>query len=198
MVRYTHLFKNFPECVVVHIVIGFGTVNKAEVDVFLELSSFFDNTTDVDDFISGSSAFSRSSLNIWKFMVHELSKPGLKNFEHYFACVWDEYNCTVVWALFGIAFLRDWNENWLFPVLWPLLSFLNLLAYWDSLAVALNICKATSWEHFRMLLSGRHLRTYLDSHCVRLTQENPLKQNYIWRPDVTICTTILVLKEFCL
>ena len=71
----------------VHIVIGFGTVNKAEVDVFLELSSFFDNTTDVGDFISGSSAFSRSSLNIWKFMVHELSKPGLKNFEHYFACV---------------------------------------------------------------------------------------------------------------
>ena len=85
---------------------------------------------DVGNLMSGSSAFSKTSLNIWKFMVHVLLKPGLENFEHYFASVWDEYNCAVVWAFFGIAFLWDWSENWPFPALWPLLSFPNLLAYW--------------------------------------------------------------------
>ena len=84
----------------------------------------------VGNLISGSSAFSKSSLNIWKFTVHLLLKPGLENFEHYFASMWDECNCAVVWAFFGIAFLWDWNANWPFPVLWPLLSFPNLLAYW--------------------------------------------------------------------
>ena len=97
-------------------------VNKAEIDVFLELSCFFDDPADVGNFISGSSAFSKTSLNIWKFMVHVLLKPGLENFKHYFTSVCDECNCAVVWAFFGIAFLRDWNENWPFPVLWPLLS----------------------------------------------------------------------------
>ena len=66
----------------------------------------------------------------WSFMVHVLLKPGLENFEHYFTSVWDACNCVVVWAFFGIAFLWDWNENWHFPVLWSLLSFPNLLAYW--------------------------------------------------------------------
>ena len=108
----------------------FGIVNKAEVDVSLELSCFFDDLEDVDNLISGSSAFSKSSLNIWKFMVHILLKPGLENFEHYFASVSNECNCVVVGAFFGIAFLWDWNESWPFPVLWPLLSFPNLLAYW--------------------------------------------------------------------
>ena len=74
--------------------------------------------------------FSKSNLNIWKFSVHILLKPGLGNFEHYFSCMWDECNCAVVWTFFGIAFLCDWNENWPFPVPWPLLSFPNLLAYW--------------------------------------------------------------------
>ena len=101
--------------VVTYTVKGFGIVNKAEVDVFLELSCFFDDPTDVSNLISGSSAFSKSSLNIWKFTVHVLLKPGLENFEHYFASMWDEYNCAVVWAFFGIAFLWDWNENWPFP-----------------------------------------------------------------------------------
>ena len=80
--------------------------------------------------ISGSSTFSKSSLNILKFSVHVLLKPGLENFEHYFAIMWDECNCVVVWSFFGIAFLRDWNENWPFADLWPVLSFPNLLAYW--------------------------------------------------------------------
>ena len=101
-----------------------------ELDVFLELSCFFYDPADVGNLISGSSAFSKSSLNIWKFMVHVLLKPGLENFEHYFASMWDECKCAVVWIFFGIAFLWDWNENWPFPVLWPLLSFPDLLTYW--------------------------------------------------------------------
>ena len=84
MVWYFHLFKNFPQFVVIHTVKCFGVVNKAEVDVFLKLSSFFDDPTDVGNFISGSSAFSKTSLNIWNFMVHILLKPDLENFEHYF------------------------------------------------------------------------------------------------------------------
>jgi len=129
-VWYPHLLNNFSQFVVIHTVKGFGIVNKAEIDVFLELFCFFDDPTDGGNLISGSSAFSKSTLNIWKFTVHKLLKSGLENFEHYFASVWDECSCVVVWAFFGIAFLWDWNENWPFPVLWPLLSFPNLLAYW--------------------------------------------------------------------
>ena len=130
VVWYSHLFQNFPQFIVIHTAKGFGIVNKAEIDVFLPLSCFFDDLADFGNLISGSSAFSKTSLNIRKFMVHILLKPGLENFKHYFPSVWDECNCAVVWAFFGIAFLWDWNENWPFPVLWPLLSFLNLLAHW--------------------------------------------------------------------
>ena len=84
MVWYSHLFKNFPEFVVVHTAKGFGIVNKAEIDVFLELSCFFYDPADVGNLISGSFAFSKSCLNIWKFTVHVLLKPDLENFEHYF------------------------------------------------------------------------------------------------------------------
>ena len=109
VVCYPHLLKNFPVCCDPHK--GFGIVNKAEVDVSLELSCFFDDLTDVGNLISGSSAFSKSNLNIWKFTVHILLKPGLENFEHYFASIWDECNCAVVWAFSGIAFLHNWNED---------------------------------------------------------------------------------------
>ena len=84
MVWYSHLLKNFLQFIVIHTVKGFGIVNKAEVDVFLELSSFFDDPADVGNLISCSSAFSKISLNVWKFMVHVLLKPGLENLEHYF------------------------------------------------------------------------------------------------------------------
>ena len=84
MVWYSHLLKNFPQFIVVHTVKGFGIVNKAEIDAFLELYCFFDDPVDVGNLISGSSAFSKLSLDIWKFMVHVLLKPGLENFEHYF------------------------------------------------------------------------------------------------------------------
>ena len=87
MVWYSHFLKNFPQFVVIHTVKGFGIVNKAEIDVFLELSCFSDDQTDVGNLIPGSSAFSKSSLDIWKFTVHVLLKPGLENFEHYVASV---------------------------------------------------------------------------------------------------------------
>ena len=118
VVWYSHLFKNFSQFVVIHTVKGFGIVNKAKVDVFLELSCFFNDPADVGNLISGSSAFSKTSLNIWKVMVHVMLKPGLENFEHYFTSMWDECKCVVVWAFVGIAFLWDWNESWPFPVLY--------------------------------------------------------------------------------
>ena len=130
MVWYSHLFKNFPHFIVIHTVKVFGIVNKEEIDVSLELSCFFLDLVDVGNLMSGSSAFSKTSLNIREFTVHVLLKPGLENFHHDFTSMWDECNYVVVWAFFGIAFLWDWNENWPFPVLWPLLSLSNLLAYW--------------------------------------------------------------------
>ena len=87
MVWYSHLLKNFPQFVVIHTVKGFGIINKAEVDVFLELSCLFDDPADVGNLISGSAAVAKSRLNIWKLTVHVLLKPGLENFEHYFASV---------------------------------------------------------------------------------------------------------------
>ena len=112
VVWYAHLFKNFPQFVVILSVKGFSTVNEAEVDVFLELSLFYD-PTDVSNLISGSSAFSKSSLNIWKFSIHVLLKPGLENFEQYFANVWDERNCAGVSIFFdiGLLLLASFKDN---------------------------------------------------------------------------------------
>ena len=114
VVWYSHLFQNFPQFVVIHTVKGFGIVNTAEIDVFLEFSCFFDDSADVGNLISGSSAFSKTSLNIWKFTIHILLKSGSENFENYFTSVWDECSCVVIWAFFGIAFLWNTNENWPF------------------------------------------------------------------------------------
>ena len=130
MVWYSHLSKNFIQFVVFHTIKGFSIANEAEVDVFLEFSCFSYDTTDVGNLISGSSVFSKSSSNIWKFLVQIQLKPSLENFEHYFASMWNECNCVIVWTFFDIPFLWEWNENWAFPVLWPLLSFPNLLVYW--------------------------------------------------------------------
>ena len=98
VIWYSHLFQNFPQFIVIHTVEGFGIVNKAEIDVFLELSCFFNDPADVGNLISGSSPFSKTSLNIWKFVVHVLVKTGLDNFEHYFTSVWDEcyYHCLIL------------------------------------------------------------------------------------------------------
>ena len=107
-----------------------SVVNKAEVDVFLELFCIFHDLLDVRNVISCPFTFSKSSWIIWKFTIHITLKPGLENFEHYFASIWGECNCVVVWTFFGIAFLWDWNEKWPLLVLWPLLCFPNLLVYW--------------------------------------------------------------------
>ena len=96
--------------VVIHTDKGFGIINKAEVDVFLELSCSFDDLMDVSNLISASAAFTKSSLNTWNFTVHILLKPGLENFQHYSASMWDKCNCAVVWTFSGNAFLWDWNE----------------------------------------------------------------------------------------
>ena len=130
VVWYFYLLKNFPQFVMIHPVKGFNVVNEAEVDIFLEFFCLFRDPTDIGNLISTSSAFSTCNLNIWKLSIQVLLKSNLENFEHYFASVWDEFNCEVVWTFFGIALLWDWTENWPFPVLWPLLSFPNLLAYW--------------------------------------------------------------------
>ena len=130
LIWYSHLFKNFPVYCHPH-VRGFGIVNKTEVNIFLKLSCFFDNPTDVGNLIPGSSAFlnpawtsgsSQFMYNVclaWRILSITL-----------LACEWDECNYVVVWAFFGIAFLWDWTENWPFPALWPLLSLPDLQACW--------------------------------------------------------------------
>ena len=122
VVWYSHLFQNFPQFVVIHTVKGFSVVNEAQVDIFLESSCFYYDPANVGNLISGSSAFSKSSLYIWKFTVHILLKPSLKDLGHNLSNIWSERNYTVVWTFFGIALHWDWNENWPFLVLWPLLS----------------------------------------------------------------------------
>ena len=113
--------------IMIHTVKGFGTVNKAEIDVFLDLSCFFDALGDIGNLISDSSAFYKSSLSIWKFTVHVLLKPGLEKFGHYFTSVWNEYNCAVVWAFFGITFIgigmktdlfQSCGHFWVFQICW--------------------------------------------------------------------------------
>ena len=113
VVWYSHLFKNFPQFAVVHTVKGFSVVNEAEVDVVLELLCFLYDPTDTGSLISGSSAFSKSSLYIWKFLVHVLLKPSLKDLGHYCASMWNEHNCMVIWTFFGIALLWEWNDIWI-------------------------------------------------------------------------------------
>ena len=133
---------------------------------FLEFSCFLYDPTDVGDLNSGSSTFSKSRLNIWNFMVHVLLKPGLENFEYCFANVWGEHNFVIVWTFFGVSLLWDWNENWPFPVLWPLLSFVNVLAYECSTFTAsdvfriLNSSTGIPWPPlslFIVLLPKAHL-----------------------------------------
>ena len=115
-----------------HTVKGFSIINESEVDVFQEFPCFLYDPTNIGYLISGSSAFSKPSLYIWKFSVHVMLKSSLKDFEHYRASMRNEHSCAIVLTFCGIAFVWDWNENWPFPVLWPLLSFPNLGTYWVS------------------------------------------------------------------
>ena len=128
VVWYSHLIKNFPQFIVIHTVKGFGIVNKAERDVFLELSCCLYDPVDVGNLLSGSSVFSKSNLNIWKFLVHVLLKPGLENFEHYFASVWDEHNWwfehSLAFPFFGIEMKTDIFQScghcWVLQICWDI------------------------------------------------------------------------------
>ena len=130
VVWYSHLFNNFLVCYDPHSQRFW--CSQWSRSAFLELSCFFNNPMDVGNLISGSSAFSKSSLNIWKFLVPILLMPFLESFEHYFASMWDECNCVIVWTFFGIVFIWDFNENWSFPVLWSLMSFPHFQACWPQ------------------------------------------------------------------
>ena len=130
VVWYPYLFNNLSQFVVIHTVKGFSVVRDAEIDVFLELPCLLHDPTNAGNLVCGSSASSKPSLYVWNFFVHVLLKPSLRNFEHNLPSMWNECNYMVVSTSFGIALLWDWNENWPFPVLWPLLSFPNFLMYW--------------------------------------------------------------------
>ena len=133
--------------------------------------AFFDDLMDVGNLISGSSAFSKPSLNIWKFRVHVLLKPSLENFENYFATMWNECNCAVVGTFFGIAFLWDWNENWPFSVLWLLLSFPDLLAYWVQHfhSIIFQDLKQLSWNSVTSTSFVRSDAYYEQMHLKNIT-----------------------------
>ena len=117
VVWYSHLFKNFPQFLVIHTVKGFSIVNKEEVDVFLEFFCFFYDPTDVGNLIFGFSAFSKSSLNIWKFSVHILLKLSLENFEHSFDSMWNEFNYVIVWTFFESSLGLEWTLTFSCPVI---------------------------------------------------------------------------------
>ena len=131
VVWYSHLLKNFAQFAVIHTVKGFNIVNEAEVDAFLEFSCFFYDPVDVGNLISGSSAFSKSSLYIWKFTVHILLKPSLEDFEHDLANIWNECNCAVVWTFFGTALLLGLEWKLIFSIC-GLMNFPNLLVHWGQ------------------------------------------------------------------
>ena len=122
VVWYYHLLKNYPQFIVIHTIKVFSVVNEVEVDVFLEFFCFFYDSVDVGSLISDSSAFSKSSLYICKFLVHILLKPSLKDFEHYLANIWNEHSCAVVWTFFGIGVKTDLFQScgycWVFQMCW--------------------------------------------------------------------------------
>ena len=170
---------NFPKFVVIHTVKGFSIVNKVEVNVFLEFPYFSYDPTNVGNLISGSSAFSKTSLNIWKFSVHILLKPILENFERYFASMWDECNCAAVWVFFGIAFHCDWKENrlfqscghcWVFQICWHIeCSTFTASSFriWNSSAGILS--PPLAWDREK----------YIWSHSVESPWEKDLENNQL-------------------
>ena len=164
VVWYSHLFKNFPHLVVIHTVKGFITVNEAEV---LEFSWFIYDPTNDGNLTSGSSAFSKSSLYIWKFLVHLLLKPSLGHFEHYFANMWNECHCEVVWTFFGIALLLDWKLTFSSPVATAVFSkFADILSTALSAASSFRIWNSSagipssSLALFVVMLPKAHLTSH--------------------------------------
>ena len=158
VVWYSHFLKNFPQFVGFYTVNSFGVIDKAEIDVFLEFSCFFYDPTDVGNLISGASA---SSLNIWKFMVHVLFtvhvllKSGLENFEYYFTSVWDECNCVVVWAFFGIALSISLGLEWKLTFSSPVATA-EFSKFADLLSAALSQHHLLEFEIAQMELHHLH------------------------------------------
>ena len=173
----------------IHTVKGFGIVNKAEIDDFLELSCIFDDPADVGNLISSSSAFSKTSLNIWKFTVHVLLKPGLENFEHYFTSVWNECNCAVVWAFFGNAFFGIWMKTdlfqscghcWVFQICWHIecsTFTASSFSIWNSSTGIPSPPLAL----FIMMLPKAHLTSH--SWCGFLHTTMQISHNYTYVPS---------------
>ena len=160
VVWYSHLLQNFPQFIVIHTVEGFGIVNKAETDVFLERSCFLDDPEDVGNLISGSSAFSKTSLNIWKFRVHVLLKPGLQNFEHYFTSMWDECNCVVVRAFFGIAFL--WH---IYSIhMWIVYMYIYEWMLFSHRKEVLTFAK--TWKNLEDIMQSEISQTQKNNYCM--------------------------------
>ena len=140
VVWYSHLFKNIPQFVVIHTVKSFSIVNEAELDFFLEFLCFFYDPVYVGNLISGSSAFSKSSLHIWKFSVHVLLKPSLKDFKHNLAGMWNECSCMVIWTFFGIGMKIDLFQSC------GHCCFPNLLAQWMQRLTASSFKIWNSWS----------------------------------------------------
>ena len=165
----------------IHAVKGFGIVNNAEINAFLELFCFFDDPAVVGSLISGSSAFSKTNLNIWKFTVHVLLKPGLENFEHYFTSIWDECNCVIVWAFFGIGMKTDLFQScdhcWVFQICWHIecsTFAASSFRIWNSsteipsppLALfVVMLSKVHEWIHVSVWLSPFAVHLELLQHC---------------------------------
>ena len=168
VVWYAHLFQNFPQFIVIHRVKGFGIGNKAEIDVSLELSCFFNDPSDAGNLISGSSAFSKTSLNIRKFTIHVLLKPGLENFKHYITSVWDECNCakfehSLALSIFGIGMKNDvfqsFGHCWVFQICWHIecSTFTeSSFRIWDSSTGILSPPLA----FFTVMLAKAHLTSH--------------------------------------
>ena len=163
VVWYPHLFPNFSQFIVNHTVKGFGIVNKAKIDVFLELACFFDDPADVGNLISGSSVFSKTSLNIWEFTVHVLLKPDLENFEHYFISVWNECNCAVIWAFFGTGIKTDLFQScghcWVFQICWHIECSTFTASYFRIWNISAGI-PSPPLALFVVMLSKAHLTSH--------------------------------------
>ena len=146
MAWYSHLFKSFPPFVMIHRVKDFSVIDGTEVDVFLKFLCFLYNPTNVGNLISGSSSFSKLSLDIWKFLVHVMLKPGIQAFKHF--SMGDECNCLIVSIFIGITLLGNWNEDCSFPVLWTLLGLLRFADIINTKPFYLLVFNAILWIFF--------------------------------------------------
>ena len=161
MVWYSHLFK-FPWFAMIHTFYCFGIIHETEVVAFLKFPCFHYDPADVGNLITGSSAFSNPSLNIWKFLACIMQKPSMQDFKHDLTSMGDELNCLMVTTFFSTTFPGNWDEGWPFPVLWPLLSLPDLLTYWVQHLIA---------SSFRVLNSS----TGIPSHPLALLTAELLK-----------------------